>query len=377
MVPGVRTAIQTARQLVVFGLGVQFHDCYEQLTLCLGREADFVCDNAPDKWEKRFFGKRCIAPQELARLGPGTIVVITVRRYEDIYHQLLQLGLAGVFVACFDRGYDVVRDVKRLDHNPSAANSADGERAVHSVHGRWALVTGASRGIGRQIANALAELGVNVVAHARDVRHTADVVSACRGQGVEAEAVAAELANAAAVDGMLDEVERRFPPIDIVFNNAAISIPSAGAPWSISSEDFLAQYAVNAVAPIRICYRLIPPMIRRGFGRIVHLSSTIQRRPTEIAYACSKAALSKFVHDFAPLLTGTGVMMSLVCPGHVRSDMGGPDAPHPVESVLPGALLGALLRSDVNGRWFIAQDYAGLTLPQAIERARFYYDQGG
>jgi hypothetical protein len=68
-------------------------------------------------------------------------------------------------------------------------------------------------------------------------------------------------------------------------------------------------------------------------------------------------------------------MMSLVCPGYVRSGMGGPNAPHPVESVIPGALLGALLDGDINGRWFIAQDYAGLDLPTAMKKAKFYYGQ--
>jgi len=94
-----------------------------------------------------------------------------------------------------------------------------------------------------------------------------------------------------------------------------------------------------------------------------------------MAYACSKAALSKFVHDLAPSLQGTGVMMSLVCPGYVRSDMGGVNAPYAVESVIPGALLGALLDGDINGRWFIAQDYAGLDLPAAIQKSKFYYSQ--
>jgi NAD(P)-dependent dehydrogenase (short-subunit alcohol dehydrogenase family) len=116
-------------------------------------------------------------------------------------------------------------------------------------------------------------------------------------------------------------------------------------------------------------------MTRRGFGRVVNISSTIQRRPGEMAYACSKAALSKFVHDLAPSLQGTGVMMSLVCPGYVRSDMGGVNAPYAVESVIPGALLGALLDGDINGRWFIAQDYAGLDLPAAIQKSKFYYSQ--
>jgi short-subunit dehydrogenase len=116
-------------------------------------------------------------------------------------------------------------------------------------------------------------------------------------------------------------------------------------------------------------------MVRRGFGRVVNVSSTIQKRPAEMAYACSKAALSKFVHDMSPSLKGTGVVISLLCPGYVRSDMGGPDAPHPVESVIPGALLGALVDESGAGRWFMAQDYAGLDLETAVERAKYYYTQ--
>jgi 3-oxoacyl-[acyl-carrier protein] reductase len=57
--------------------------------------------------------------------------------------------------------------------------------------------------------------------------------------------------------------------------------------------------------------------------------------------------------------------------------MGGVNAPHSVESVIPGALLGAIMDGDVNGRWFIAQDYAGLSLASAMKKAKFYYSQEG
>jgi NAD(P)-dependent dehydrogenase (short-subunit alcohol dehydrogenase family) len=176
---------------------------------------------------------------------------------------------------------------------------------------------------------------------------------------------------------MLDKLEHNFPPIDIVFNNAGIARPGSD-PWDISAQNYLDHYTVNTLAPIRICYRLIPPMIRRGFGRVVNISSTLQKSPADMAYACSKAALGQFVHDLAPSLDGTGVAISLVCPGHVRSDMGGQKAPHPVASVIPGAILGALLdTAAVNGHWIVAQDYAGLSLPEAIGRAKFYYRQEG
>jgi NAD(P)-dependent dehydrogenase (short-subunit alcohol dehydrogenase family) len=110
-------------------------------------------------------------------------------------------------------------------------------------------------------------------------------------------------------------------------------------------------------------------MIQRGFGRVIHLSSSIQHRPSEMAYACSKAALDKFVHDLAPTLSGTGVILSMLDPGWTSTDMGGPEAPHIPDSVLPGALLGAMMKGDFNSEWFHAQDYAGMSLESALGKA--------
>jgi 3-oxoacyl-[acyl-carrier protein] reductase len=358
------------RPLVFFGLGVQFHDCYSQLVLSAGREPDFLCDNASDKWGKQFFGKRCISSDDLGKLGKDTAVVITVRRYEDIHRQLSEIGMKYVYAACFDRGYDIVRSIKAVGTSQSKCESED---FVSPVTGRWTLVTGAARGIGRQIALEMARLGSNIIAHSRQVSHTEELIKICRQTGVLAEPVEAELGNPDEVERMLDRLEKNSPPVDIIFNNAGISLACGSNQWDISSQEYMTHYAVNTVAPVRICYRLIPSMMRRGFGRVINISSTIQKRPGEMAYSCSKAALSKFVHDLAPSLEGSGVTVSLTCPGYVRSDMGGPDAPHPVESVIPGALLGALLDEDTNGRWIIAQDYAGLSLPEAIKRAKFYY----
>jgi NAD(P)-dependent dehydrogenase (short-subunit alcohol dehydrogenase family) len=349
-----------------------FQDCYRQLALSVGREPDLLCDNAPEKWGKKFFGKKCISPTKLREFGANTAIVITTKKYEEIYRQLCEMGLREIFVACYDRSYDVVANIKRLGKEQLASKQ---EPFENPVQGKWTLITGAARGTGRQIALEMAKLGSNIIAHSRQIAHTKELVDTCAALGVQAVPIAAELSNLRELEEMLENLERLFPPIDIVFNNAAVSLPCGSDPWRISSQDYLTHYTVNTVAPIRICYRLIPPMTRRGFGRVVNISSTIQRRPGEMAYACSKAALSKFVHDLAPSLQGTGVMMSLVCPGYVRSDMGGVNAPYAVESVIPGALLGALLDGDINGRWFIAQDYAGLDLPAAIQKSKFYYSQ--
>lgn len=342
---------------------------YQQLVSLLGRKPDIISDNAESKWGKTLFGLKCISPAELSLQSDTTTVVIAVRRYEPICSQLSQMGFKQIFVVCFDRSYDVVSQIK-----PLVSHSID--KVVIpgiSVHGKWTLVTGASRGIGRQIAMEMARLGSHLILHGRSLEHVGEIVEICSGMGVQVKAVAAELGNEKELQKMLISLQNDFPPIDIVFNNAAISLFCGNDSFDIQSADFVQHYMVNTVAPIRICYTLLPMMIARGFGRIVNISSTIQDRPLEMPYACSKAALNKFVHDLAPSLQGTGVMLSLACPGFVSSDMGGPAAPHSVESVVPGILLGALLDADVNGRWLIAQDFAGMDLQSAMSKARFYY----
>lgn len=365
----IKARIETAKFVCFFGIGVLLQDCFEQVVLSVGREPDFLCDNAPQKWGSELFGKRCVSPSEIKEWCEETAVVITVKNYEPIHAQLRRMGVRDVFVACYDRCYNSIRDVKRLERDHP---SADDRNLFHtSVRGKWALITGSSRGVGRQIAEAMARLGANIVAHSRSELHVRELVDACSSCGVRVVPVAAEMRNLNDVDGMLARLENMVPQVDIIFNNAAVSPAWPMGFWSSPSLDYLDTYTINTIAPIRICQHLIPPMVKRGSGRVITISTSIQRRPGEMAYACSKAALDKFVHDLAPTLHGTGVMLSSVDPGWLRTDMGGPGALHAVESVIPGALLGALLDADVNGRWFTAQDYAGLSIEDAIRKAMF------
>jgi NAD(P)-dependent dehydrogenase (short-subunit alcohol dehydrogenase family) len=237
-----------------------------------------------------------------------------------------------------------------------------------SLRGKWSFVSGASRGVGAHLATGLAGLGSNLVLHSRDLGHTAALAERLRAAGVEVVTVAAELADPAQIDPLLDRVQAAGP-IDILYNNAAIQVPKQAAYWQTSVDDLRRSLEVNLISLIRICDRLAPPMLERGWGRIVNLTSGIVDQPEQSAYAVSKAGVDKYVRDFAPKLRGTGVQMNLLDPGWLRTDLGGPNAPGDPASVLPGGLVPALLDNGESGRFFRAQDYAGLSLAAALQKA--------
>jgi len=230
---------------------------------------------------------------------------------------------------------------------------------ARDISGKWALVTGASRGVGRQIATALGGVGCKLVVHSRRLDHTRDLVTALRKSGVQVEAVAAELSDQAEVDKMLEDALAISGGFEILYNNAAIMTPWREPYTETPADDFRTSFEVNVVTPIRITYRLLPLMRERRWGRIVQVTSGIQDLPELMAYAASKAALDKFVRDTAPSLRGSGVLMNLLDPGWLSTDLGGPKAPNPVERVLPGALVPALLDGEVQAVLFRALDHAG------------------
>jgi len=235
-----------------------------------------------------------------------------------------------------------------------------------NIKGKWALVTGASRGMGRQAAKFLAEQGCNVILHSRSLEHTASLAEEIKSLGVEVCSVAAELSDLGQVSAMLAQINALGHQIDIVLNNAAVQIAYRTDYLTTPAEDYTVSFAINTTAPMMICYHFLPGMIERGFGRIVNTTSGIDKEPQQAGYSASKAALDKVTRDLGTTVEGTDVIISLADPGWCRTDLGGPNAPNSVESAMPGIVLGVFVDDGKSGRIFHAQDYSGMTLEQAV-----------
>ncbi|MFW6264779.1 MAG: SDR family NAD(P)-dependent oxidoreductase [Bacillota bacterium] len=225
------------------------------------------------------------------------------------------------------------------------------------IQGKWALVTGASRGVGEQIARALADKGVNLILHSRSTEHTHDLREELNNM-VKVHELAADLANPEAAIELAKRAEKISGGIDILYNNAAISVPWR-EDYAAPIEEYQKVFNVNVISLIKICDVIMPEMRKRGFGRIINLTSGIEDQPELTPYAISKAAVDKYVKDFAIKLEGANVLMNLLDPGWLRTDLGGQQAPNSPETVIPGALVPALLeKEEGSGKLYRAQDYS-------------------
>lgn len=239
---------------------------------------------------------------------------------------------------------------------------------MRNLKGKWALITGANRGLGYRITKFMASQGCNLILHSRDLKHTENVYGEVTAMGVDAYCIAAELSKPEQVQAMIDAIKKKGTQVDILFNDAAVQIAYRTEYFTTPVSDYTESFMINTIAPMMLCYAFMPPMIERGFGRIINTTSGIQNEPQQAGYSASKAALDKVTKDLGTTVEGTDVMINLVDPGWCRTDLGGPKAPNDPDSVIPGMVLGAFADDKKSGRWISAQDYAGMTLEEALKK---------
>lgn len=237
------------------------------------------------------------------------------------------------------------------------------------VKGKWALITGASRGLGRLIAKAMAEQGCNLVLHSRNSEHCQAVLEEVQACGVEAYTVQAELSDMGQLKAMLAEIDSKNTQIDIIFNNAGLQTTYRTEFLETPVSEYETSFRINTIAPMMICYHFVNGMKKRGFGRIINTSSDINLEPQQAPYSASKAALDKVTRDLSYAYRDSDVIISLANPAWCKTDMGGENAYFEPESAIPGLLVGAFVDDKKSGRYFNAQDFRNMTLEDAIAKA--------
>ena len=237
------------------------------------------------------------------------------------------------------------------------------------VKGRWAFITGASRGIGFGAALFMAKKGCNLILQGRTEEHLEKVMDLVKAEGVQAYAFGCELSDLDAVDKMLAKIDALGVNVDIVLNNAGVQIAYRNEFLKTPVSDYEQSFRINTIAPMMITYHFLPSMVERDFGRIVNTTSGIRRDPQQAGYSASKAALDKVTMDLASVYDGTNVMINITDPGWCRTDLGGPHAPNAPESSLPGVVVGAFVDDKKSGRCFSAGHFYGMTLEEAVAHA--------
>ncbi|HEX2285383.1 MAG TPA: SDR family oxidoreductase [Mycobacterium sp.] len=177
--------------------------------------------------------------------------------------------------------------------------------------GRSALITGGTRGIGKGIADRLRAGGARVVVAARSVPNGAS-------DGV----ISADVSTADGVAALGAEALERLGSIDILVHNVGGSGQRDGGAAALTDEDWQEALNANLLAAVRLDRAIIPRMVMRGSGAVVHVTS-IQRRaplPTTIPYAAAKAALTNYSKALSNELAPKGIRVNAVCPGYIETE---------------------------------------------------------
>ena len=196
---------------------------------------------------------------------------------------------------------------------------------TREVEGRIGVVTGAGRGIGREIARALAADGMSLLLLARtgtQVRDLAEELSSSYGGKMLPAAV--DVSDPAAVERVVLHAEQHLGTVDLLVNNAAV-IESHEVPfWDGDPDEMWRVIETNLRGPLLMTRALLPPMVQRGHGHVVNIASRARAATatgTYTGYAVSKRALSVLTQSLAAPLAGTGVVVIDVLPGLVRTGL--------------------------------------------------------
>jgi NAD(P)-dependent dehydrogenase (short-subunit alcohol dehydrogenase family) len=250
---------------------------------------------------------------------------------------------------------------------------------------RIAVVTGASSGIGRQLALDLATRGATVVGLARREALLADLRRGLQPTSPRSEVYVCDVSDVAALQARLADIEETHGRIDVLVNNAGIDMPTPVGDAPAGFEVFADVMATNYYAVVAGTLAVLPGMLQRQSGIVVNVSSDSARapEPRDGGYAASKAAVSAFTESVAHEIHGRGVHVHVLYPAWVPTAMGSAgDGPLPpklvrrTEAQVSNLLLERIGRPriDINAAWLPKLAVIGRTLlPGAYQRSMRHF----
>jgi NAD(P)-dependent dehydrogenase (short-subunit alcohol dehydrogenase family) len=187
--------------------------------------------------------------------------------------------------------------------------------------GRVAVITGASRGLGKAMALALAPSGVRLALVARDVERLSAVAEEARQLGAEAEVFQADIANEAQVIQLEQQVTRILGPVSILINNAGINIRKLCVEYTL--EEWNSVLTTNLTSVFLMCRAFVPHMKGRGYGRVINVTSIMAHisLPQRTVYCASKAGLLGFTRALALELARDNITVVAISPGPFATEM--------------------------------------------------------
>lgn len=198
---------------------------------------------------------------------------------------------------------------------------------------KTALITGANKGIGYEIAAGLGRLGFRVGVGARDMARRDEAVEKLRADGLDVFGVPLDVTDDASVAAAAALLEEEGG-LDVLVNNAAITGGMPQEPSKVSAEQVLAVVNTNVVGVIRVTNSMLPMLLRAASPRIVNVSSTVGSLtlqtaqvesvgPISAAYSPTKSYLNAITIQYAKELADTGILINAGCPGYVATDLNG------------------------------------------------------
>jgi len=199
---------------------------------------------------------------------------------------------------------------------------------------RVAVVTGANRGIGFETCRQLAKKGIQVILTSRDRANGEAAVEKLQAEGLDVSYHPLDVTDSDSVQRLAEFIKSEFGQLDILVNNAGVLLDSSDTVLSTKIDTLRQTMDTNLYAPLLLCQALIP-LMKHNYGRVVNVSSGAGQLSDMTSgypsYRISKTALNALTRILANELKGTNILVNSVCPGWVKTDMGGANAPRTPE----------------------------------------------